>query len=62
MFHIEFYKTVGPFALKGTTYIDIDKILIALMAKNARKVMIEDYMIKQDKFDEFISPDEGLIE
>ena len=37
MFHKELYKTVGAFALKGITYIsiDIDKILIALNAKNA---------------------------
>ena len=39
MFHKELHKTVGAFALKGTTYIDIDKILIALKAKNAGKVI-----------------------
>ena len=50
MFHKELYKTVGAFALKGTTYyIDIDKILIALKAKNAGKVInvkLRFYMIK----------------
>ena len=41
MFHKELYKTVEAFALKGITYIsiDIDKILIALNAKNAGKVI-----------------------
>ena len=38
MFHKELCKTVGAFALKGTTYIDIDKKLIELKAKNAGKV------------------------
>ena len=37
MFHKELYKTIGAFALKGTTYIDIDKILIALKAKKCWK-------------------------
>ena len=40
MYHEELYKTVGAFALKGTTYyVDTDKILIALKAKKAGKVI-----------------------
>ena len=37
MFHIELYKTVRAFALKGTTYIDIDKVLVALEAEMLEK-------------------------
>ena len=47
MFHNVLYKTVGAIALNGIwqlhdpkyIYIDIDKILIALKAKNAAKVI-----------------------
>ena len=51
MFNKELYKTVGAFALERTTYIyiDIDKILIALKAKNAGKVInvkLKFYIIK----------------
>ena len=52
MFHKELYKTVGAFALKGTHYYiykDIDKILIALKAEKAGKVInvkLRFYMIK----------------
>ena len=45
MFHKELYKTVGAYYI----YIDIDKILIALMVKNAGKVInvkLRFYMMK----------------
>ena len=37
MFHKVLYKTLGAFALKGTTYIETLMILIALKGKNAGK-------------------------
>ena len=49
MFHKELYKTVVAFALKGLIYIDIDKLLIALKAENAGKVInvkLRFYVIK----------------
>ena len=39
MFHKVLYKTVGAFALKGTTYIKTLMILIALKGKMLEKVI-----------------------